>query len=166
MPPIKGTVEWEAWRLKIMAIKRSKTKPIIERIMARVEKTDTYWLWRGAVGMAGYGIVTDRTKTPYTRSVHRVVYEELVGAIPPSLQVCHRCDVRICVNPDHFFIGTASDNHRDAWLKGRKSNPALLPSSREKISIKIKEQFRTGRRVVLHKANGDLAGTRVVKHDG
>jgi hypothetical protein len=50
---------------------------------------------------------------------HRYAYAWLYGDIPGGMQVLHRCDVRLCVNPDHLFLGTQLDNMRDMCAKGR-----------------------------------------------
>ena len=91
---------------------------IIEAILRRTIKqpSDGCWLWTGNLMNKGYGTIRiGRT----THRVHRVAYQELVGPIPVGLFVCHRCDVRNCVRPDHLFLGTALDNNRDRVAKGR-----------------------------------------------
>ena len=76
------------------------------------------WLWLGFISPDGYG----------TRLAHRRAWELARGPIPDGMLVCHRCDVRHCVNPDHLFLGTHLDNMRDMIRKGRGGWTPAKPS--------------------------------------
>ena len=54
--------------------------------------------------------------------VHRVAWILIRGDIPDGMHICHMCDNSKCVNVLHLFLGTHSDNMKDASLKGRWPN--------------------------------------------
>jgi len=65
----------------------------------------------------GYPKVRRRGKAVY---LHRYVFEQVYGPIPPGMCVCHICDNGQCINPSHLFIGTKADNNEDMTRKGRR----------------------------------------------
>lgn len=91
-------------------------KTLEERFWAKVHKTDGCWEWTAFVNSDGYGrIIRGRV----VLLAHRVSWEFANGPIPGGLLVCHHCDNRPCIRPEHLFLGTYSDNAIDMTKKGR-----------------------------------------------
>lgn len=92
--------------------------PLEERFWRFVNKTDGCWLWTGALRTTGYGVI-NLGRPAGIESAHRVSWVIHYGKIPTGYFVCHTCDVRPCVRPDHLFLGTSRDNIYDMIRKGR-----------------------------------------------
>ena len=77
------------------------------------------WIWQGNRTMGrrwvNYGVIPSLNK----QVAHRVSYTVFVGPIPPGKFVCHRCDVGLCINPEHLWTGTHQENMQDMVAKGR-----------------------------------------------
>jgi hypothetical protein len=72
--------------------------------------------WTRHVSVNGYGTLKYRRKQ---QMAHRFMWEYKFGPIPEGKIICHKCDNRKCINPDHLFIGTTQDNVDDKMSKGR-----------------------------------------------
>jgi hypothetical protein len=96
-------------------------KTLQERFWAKVEKTDTCWLWTGNHDRRGYGRIAVDGKT---LGAHRVSYELMHGPIPPRMLVDHRCFNHACVNPSHLRLATQKQNveHRPGANKNNLSS--------------------------------------------
>jgi hypothetical protein len=71
------------------------------------------WIWTGTVHHSGYGQFR-------RKGAHRLVYQALVDEDIAGKCLCHHCDIKLCVNPEHLFIGTQKDNIDDMDKKGRR----------------------------------------------
>jgi hypothetical protein len=87
--------------------KTPATIPLLERLEAKIDRTDTCWLWTGAVNNFGYGQIRRDGKAQYA---HRVSYELAHGKIPKGMFLDHTCHVHPCVNPDHLNPVTNKQN--------------------------------------------------------
>lgn len=102
---------------------------------------------------------------------HRLSYRLVCGPIADGLKVLHKCDVGMCVNPFHLFLGTQQDNIADMEAKGRanrsqqgSNNGRALLTEDQVIEIKYRlchltttelcERYNVNRRVILKILNG------------
>jgi len=81
------------------------------------------WIFAGARLPKGYGKIGVGSRGEGWMLAHRASYECFVGPVPEGMCVLHRCDNPSCVNPDHLFLGTKSDNTQDCIKKGRHFTP-------------------------------------------
>jgi hypothetical protein len=101
--------------------KQNADIPLHERLINRVVLgMSDCWHYCGARNQFGYGRMTYRGRL---QVAHRLSYEAFVGPIPAGLSVLHRCDNPACINPEHLWLGTYSDNRRDCVTKGRHNLP-------------------------------------------
>lgn len=97
--------------------RRPRGQPFEQFLDSRVERIPEAgcWLWTGCTAGAGYGTFNEGGM----RYAHRAAYTHFIGPVPPGAHVLHRCDVPLCCNPAHLFVGTPADNMRDKAVKCR-----------------------------------------------
>lgn len=103
------------------------------------------FLWAGAsVTKAGYGMVGINSNHG-TTTIHRLVYESLVGKIPEGLEIDHLCKNKICINPEHLEAVTHKVNMQRRYGVNLCKRGHTLTNDNVLISIKDSKTKRIGR---------------------
>lgn len=101
--------------------------------------------WGGAINGDGYGYILHGRKQ---WRCNRLVWTLAHGEIPKGIIVCHKCDNRKCINPEHLFLGSLTDNNRDRAAKGRSRDQRGQKNNMAKLTDadirEIRNLYKTG----------------------
>ena len=127
------------------------------------------WIWTAGT-RHGYGAVWHDGKLMIA---HRAAYEAANGPVPDHdghrrLFVCHTCDTRPCINPDHLFLGTHAENMADMVGKGRQVTPKGEKNGSAKLTeadvLAIRADMRTQKEIAddfrIHQSNVSFIKSR------
>jgi hypothetical protein len=93
----------------------------INKFWSKVDKRSTNECWNWAAGKYGNGYGKIKING-FSCLAHRVSYELFNGEIIDNLNVLHKCDNKLCVNPNHLYLGTQSQNNIDMYNRNRQDN--------------------------------------------
>ena len=132
--------------------KKCKKTPIEQVFADKTIKNGDCIEWIGAKYPFGYGVVEHNG---IRISTHRLSWILNNGEIPEGMCICHKCDNPPCVNPEHLFLGTQSDNMKDAYKKGRLNiNNITFPIGHTPFNrtLKTKDEINLVKKAILEKS--------------
>lgn len=127
----------------------------INKYTAFFQKVNTHnfnqlkcWEWCGASKGNGYGHVSFEGRNI---PAHRLAYILFCGEVPPTMDVCHTCDNRFCVNPDHLYVGSRKQNMADCMARGRTAGGNRKRLKEHQIQeIKLRLKAGTAPRIIAN----------------
>lgn len=92
-----------------------------KRILDKVKYVNDCWNWTGQVRKNGYGTIKLMLPEKQRKmlSTHRVFYYIHNPSFDQTKMILHKCDNRLCLNPEHLYEGTAQQNMNDRSLRKR-----------------------------------------------
>lgn len=119
-----------------------------------IKNPDGCWGWTGCKSNPGYGQFRFNMKR---ERAHRASWIINFGEIPKGMFVLHKCDNRICSNPEHLFLGTNLDNIKDMISKKRHSYIGAKGSKNHMAKLTEKQVLEIRRRLSMGETNTSLA---------
>lgn len=116
--------------------------------LVKTDDPDKCWEWQGCVNNTGYGSMTVSQKA---YSAHRIIYaltypNSIDFAAPKDKTlkqfILHKCDNRLCCNPNHMELGNYNDNNKDCAKKGRAKAPRGAEHKNAKLTQEQAEEVR------------------------
>lgn len=135
---------------------------LMARIWEKVspEPNSGCWLWTGCAS-ADRGRMNVNGKP---QRVYRLTYQLLVGPIPDGRLICHKCNIPLCVNPDHLYAGTSRQNHGDAIAAGThtcvRHRERFTRISKSLLAKRPSRLHSTGKSIIPHSEIASLLERR------
>lgn len=102
------------------------------KLLNRIKEVNGCWEWQGKITNVGYGEITHLKKYMLA---HRCSYKTFVGEIPEGKVVCHTCDNKKCINPEHLWVGTQKENSIDKVNKKRNCKAYFVKYNIETLEL-------------------------------
>lgn len=101
--------------LKVITLERDTINQVLADGHVKNNETEC-WEWRGTRNAHGYGVAHYKCRTI---AAHRAAYECWVGPLVKGMQINHKCDNPLCINPSHLYQGTQKQNVADMITRNR-----------------------------------------------
>jgi len=126
-----------------MKLKTERLNAVRRKLKANTRPSASgCWLWSGYTQPNGYGWLN---VAGLKIAAHRAALIVAGRDVPNGLDVCHRCDVRNCVNPAHLYVGTRAENMADCSERHRHNKPIGESHWRAKLSSADVKSIRARR---------------------
>lgn len=137
-----------------------------ERFWAHVDRVapDACWLWKCAENrVTGYGQFT--WKTGRVIAAHKMAYRLAHKCeLERGENILHHCDVKMCCNPAHLYLGTLKDNARDRVERGLARGGSLPGESNPTAKLKLPQVAAIKANAVSHREAREQFGISTTQY--